>query len=280
MQILHFVPRVPLRLLHSRLKHHHLILDILIFILLHPQRRFDPQPDLHIILRDDTNRMARLPRTRRTSHTMDVRLAIRGEVVVKHDIDGRNIKTTRRNIGSDEDLTRSSTELVEGSQTRGLRQLAVQRDSAEAEGTQEDGEALRLVHSAGEDDGGLAGKVVEEIDEVSVLVGVGDEEIALEEGGDGLVLVGADLDAQRVAEGGALETLDFGGHGGREEVGAALTGEDFENFVEDGAEVEVEETVGFVHDEILKGAEREAFCVLQVVKETTGCRNDDMRLLA
>lgn len=51
-----------------------------------------------------------------------------------------------------------------------------------------------------------------------------------------------------MGEGGALEGFDFGGHGCGEEVGATVFGQDFEDLVEDGAEVEVEEAVGFVHD--------------------------------
>ena len=79
---------------------------------------------------------------------------------------------------------------------------------------------------------------------------------------------------------GALQGLDLGRHGGGEEVGFTLAGEDFEDFVKDWTEVEVEQTISFVHDEVFEGAEREALGVFQVVKETTWCRDDDVRLLS
>lgn len=65
----------------------------------------------------------------------------------------------------------------------------MERDSAESQGSEEDCDPLGLVYGSGEDDGGLAGEFGEEVDEVGVFVFVGDEEVGLEEGGDGLVFV-------------------------------------------------------------------------------------------
>lgn len=56
--------------------------------------------------------------------------------------------------------------------------------------------------------------------------------------------------------------------------------ENFEDFVEDGAEVEVEEAVSFVHDKVFEVAEGEAFGIFEVVEETARCSDDDMGLLA
>ena len=95
----------------------------------------------------------------------------------------------------------------------------MQGDGGEAERAGEDGEALGLVHGAAEDYGLGARVLVQEVDEVEIFVLLGEEEIVLEEGGDGLVL-GGDGDANGVSEGGALEGFDFGGHGCGEEVGA------------------------------------------------------------
>ena len=72
---------------------------------------------------------------------------------------------------------------------------------------------------------------------VDVFIFVGDEAVALEEGGDGLVFVCTDGDAERVGKGSSLETLDFRGHCGREKIGTAFSWEDFENLGNDGAEV-------------------------------------------
>ena len=105
-----------------------------------------------------------------------------------------------------------------------------------------------FVYGAGKDDGRLAGELVEKIDEVEVLVFVGEEEIGLEEGGDCLVFVCRYGNAEGVGEGGALKGFHFGGHGCGEEVSASFFREDFEDFVEDGTEVQIQETVCFVHD--------------------------------
>ena len=52
-----------------------------------------------------------------------------------------------------------------------------------------------------------------------------------------MVFVCADGDAERVGKGGSLETLDLGGHCGREEISATLSREDFEDLGYDGTEV-------------------------------------------
>ena len=66
---------------------------------------------------------------------------------------------------------------------------------------------------------------------------MGDEAVALEEGGDGLVFVRADGDAERVGKRRSLETLDFRRHRSGKEIGAAFAREDFEDLGDDGAEV-------------------------------------------
>ena len=124
----------------------------------------------------------------------------------------------------------------------------MQRDSAETECAKQDRESLRLVHGAGEYYGGLTGELGEQVYEVKVFIFIREEEVVLQQGVDGLVLVCGDTDADGVLEGGALQGFDFRGHCCAEEVGvAAFSGEDFEDFVEDGAEVEVEESICFVH---------------------------------
>ncbi|KAJ4307616.1 hypothetical protein N0V94_009674 [Neodidymelliopsis sp. IMI 364377] len=110
-----------------------------------------------------------------------------------------------------------------------------------------------------------------------VLVLVGEEEVALQQSGDDLVAGAGDGDADGVLQGGTLEGFDLGGHGGGEEVGvAAVTGQDLEDLVEDGAEVEVEQTIGFVEDHVLEVAQREALCVFEMVEQSTGGCNDNV----
>lgn len=281
MQILHLPHRIPLRIPYALAENHDLLLDALILRQLLPQRRLDAHPHLDVILGDERNRMPGLPGPRRPAHAVDVRLTIRRQIEIKHDIDGRDIQTAGSHISRDEDLPAAGAKLAEGAEAGGLGELAVEGDGGEAEGAEEDGEALRLVDGAGEDDGGVAGVLVEEVDEVEVLVLVGEEGVGLEEGGDGVVFPRGDGDAQRVGERGALQRLDLGRHGGGEEVGAPLAArEHFEDLVEDGAEVEVEQAVGFVHDEVFEVAQREAFGVFEVVEEAAGGGDDDVRFLA
>ena len=112
----------------------------------------------------------------------------------------------------------------------------MKRDSAVPEGAEQYGYPLGFVDSAGEDDDGLGGELVDEPGDVDVFVFVGDEAVALEQGGDGLVFC-TDGNTQRIGQGRSLEAFDFRGHCRREEIGAALSGENFEDLGDDGAEV-------------------------------------------
>lgn len=120
---------------------------------------------------------------------------------------------------------------------------------------------------------------VEEVDEVDVFEFVGDEDVALEEILDGLVGGIGDGDLHGGLEGGTCEVVEFGGHGGGEKHGAALAGQDLEDLVEDRAKVEVEETVGFVHDEVLEGLEGETAGIFEMVEQTARGGDDDMGFL-
>lgn len=52
-----------------------------------------------------------------------------------------------------------------------------------------------------------------------------------------MVFVCTDGDTERVGKGSSLEALNVRGHCGREEIGAALAWEDFEDLGNDGAKV-------------------------------------------
>ena len=56
------------------------------------------------------------------------------------------------------------------------------------------------------------------------------------------------LDANRIGQTGTLQLLHLRGHCRREEVGRTLSRNDFEDFVDDRAEVHIQQSVGFVHD--------------------------------
>ena len=205
MQILHGADGHPLRLADPLAQHHDLLLDGRILGQALPQGRFDALEDFHVVLGDAGDGVAGLPRARGAAHAVDVRVAVGGEVEVHDGVDGGDVEAAGGDVGGDEDGAGAGAEFAERAEAGGLRELAVEGDGAEAEGAQEDGEALGFVDGAGEDDGGLAGVVVEEGDEVEVFVFVREEEVGLEEGGHGLVFVCGDGDAEGVGEGSALE---------------------------------------------------------------------------
>lgn len=91
------------------------------------------------------------------------------------------------------------------------------------------------------------------MDEVKVLVLMREEEVALQQCGDDLMRRTRYAHTHGALESGALQALDFGAHGCGVEVGASsFTWYHFEDLVDDGAEVEVEEAVGFVEDEVFE----------------------------
>ena len=61
--------------------------------------------------------MTRLARTSSTTDTMDVGLGVLGKIVVDNAVDVGDIETTSSNVGSDEDLAGTGTELVQGTET-------------------------------------------------------------------------------------------------------------------------------------------------------------------
>lgn len=113
----------------------------------------------------------------------------------------------------------------------------MKRDGAVPESAKQYSHPLGFVDGAGEDDHGFGSEFVDEPGHVDVFVFVGDEAVALEEGGDGLVFVCTDGDAEGVGKGSSLEALDFRGHCRREEIGTAFSWEDFEDLGNDGAKV-------------------------------------------
>ena len=90
----------------------------------------------------------------------------------------------------------------------------MERDGAHAEGAEQDGEPLGFEDGACEDDDCLAGELVAEVDQVCVLLHLREEEVVLDQGGNGLVLGRRHADLQWVAQTGPLQALDFARHGG------------------------------------------------------------------
>ena len=75
-----------------------------------------------------------------------------GEVEVEDYVHRGYVQTSSRDVRGDEDVSASCAELAQRAQSGRLRQLAMKRDSAVAEGAQQDGHSLSFVDGAGEDD--------------------------------------------------------------------------------------------------------------------------------
>lgn len=153
------------------------------------------------------------------------------------------------------------------------------RDCLEAEIAEHEGEPESVGASVDEYDGVIACELVQYIGEVSVFVFSGEEAELLNESFDGLVL-GADLYFDGVFETGSLELADLVGHGGREEVGAAVFVDDVENGVDFLLEVHVEQLVGLVEHQILYLLQVETLRVLKMVQHSSRSADHHMRLLA
>ena len=77
----------------------------------------------------------------------------------------------------------------------------------------------------------------------------------------------ADANADWVLQSCALKTLYFGRHGSREEICvSSFSGQYFQDFVQDGAEVEIEQAISFIEDHVFEVLEREALGILEVIK--------------
>ncbi|KAJ6445392.1 DNA-directed RNA polymerases I, II, and III subunit RPABC4 [Purpureocillium lavendulum] len=260
---LHLYPGVPLCFLDAALERHDLFLLCRIRIELLTHGCLYPLVQLQIILRDETQGDTGLAGTGGTTDTVNVRLGVGGQIVIEHHVHLGDIETTGGHVGGDQDVAGTGPELVEGAKASRLRELAVKRDGAEAQRPQQDSDTLRL-----------------EDDEICVLADLRDEDVVLQEGRDGLVLVGADADLDGVPQTGALQALDLGAHGSREQKGAALARDELEQLVDAGAKVHVQQAIGLVHDQVLERPQGEALCLFEVVDEAARGGNDDVRLLA
>lgn len=128
-----------------------------------------------------------------------------------------------------------------------------------------------------ENDDRFAGKLVREVDEVGIFVLEREEKVRLNERRDRLVLRrDFELDGPRKRS--PLEFRYLGRHRGAEQESSTFSRDDFEDLVDDGAEVHVEKSIRFVHDEKLEVPKAETFRVLEMVVQPSGSCDDDVRL--
>ena len=92
------------------------------------------------------------------------------------------------------------------------------------------------------------------MDEIEILVVVGNEHVVHQQCRHDLILVAADRHPSRVRERGALQGLELGRDRCREEVGPPLSRQHLEDLVDDGSEIQIKQTVGLVHDKVLQRA--------------------------
>lgn len=79
-----------------------------------------------------------------------------------------------------------------------------------------------------------------------------DKEVALEEGGDGLVFAAADADTEGISQTCSLQAFDFRAHSCGEEICSSFSWKNFEDFVENWSEIQIEKPVCFVHDKVFE----------------------------
>ncbi len=108
---------------------------------------------------------------------------------------------------------------------------------------------------------------------------VRDEEHLLLEILDRLVRRRADAHPYRVVQCCTSQIIQFRVHGRGEEHGLPFSGQDLQYLVQYRAEVQVQQSICFVHDQIFELVEREAFGILQVISQAAGSSNDDVWLL-
>ena len=121
--LLHLLLRNAMRLRHSLQQHqhhllvHHILLQPLTDQLLHLLQIHrvvpTPHPNHASSLCDEAVRIARPSRTRRSSHAVDVVLAVGREVVVDDHVHARHVQTTRRHVRGDQNVARALLELGE-----------------------------------------------------------------------------------------------------------------------------------------------------------------------
>ena len=107
--------------------------------------------------------------------------------VVDDNVHERDVESSRGNVRRHQDGPPTGLELVERSETRRLAELTMKGDGRETEHAEHDGQFLGVMDGRGEDDDGVCGEFVAEVDEVGVFLGEGAENVVLEEGGDGRV---------------------------------------------------------------------------------------------
>ena len=210
--------------------------------------------------------------------SMDVVLGVSWNIEVDHDINVRDVETTRGHIRRDQNIPLVCLEAVQRVQPLHLSKFTVDVDGFEVEESQSEGELESGVAGGGEDYDFLACELGQEVDQVRVLVLGGAEEVGLFESRHSLVLR-VHFDLNCVVKGSSLKFLHLGGHGGGEEERVSLLGDLRQDQVDLFLEVHRKQSVCLVEDKELQFAKIESLGVCEMISHATRSTHDNMRLL-
>lgn len=202
-----------------------------------------------IVSGDEVDRNTLTAETTTTTNTMDVVLAVGGEIVVDDERNLLDIDTTGEEIGGDQDTRRTGTELLHNQVTLSLVHVTVHGGDGEITGSELVGKPVDLSAGVAEDNGLGDGDGLVEIGEgvelpllllngnVKLLNTLEGKLVLLDENADGLAHeLGGDL-------------KDVLGHGGGEKDDLGALGE------------ELEDVVDLLSETALWKGEKLAFCI-------------------
>jgi hypothetical protein len=228
-----------------------------------------------IVSGDEVDSNTLTSETSTTTDTVDVVLAVGGQVVVNDKGDLLDIDTTGKEVSGDEDTGRSGTELLHDDITLGLVHVAVHGGDGEVTGSELVGEPVDLPTGVAEDDGlGDGDGLVQVGQGVELPVLLLDSNVELLDTFKGkFILLDEDTDGVAHELGGDLE--DVLGHGGGQEDDLSGLGQKLEDVVDLLGETARQHLVGLVENEHLHvvGLQDTA---LDHVLDTAGSTDNDL----
>merc|ERR1719239_1044606 len=162
-----------------------------------------------------------------------------------------DIEASGGNVCGKEYRARLSFELIQTGQPLILTHLTVERYRCETQAPEQEGEPEGGAAGAAEDHEGVARQLVENVHQVDLLELQRDEEIILQQLVDCLI-TSRDFNLDWVLERGSLQLGHFLGHGGGKEHCPPLCGDAPQDFVHLYLEVHVQNSVRFVHYQVLE----------------------------
>jgi hypothetical protein len=228
----------------------------------------------HIVGGDKVDGDTLATETTTTTDTVDVVLAVSGEIVVDDQRDLLDINTTGQKIGGDQDTRRAGTELLHDDITLGLVHVSVHGRDGEVTGSELVGEPVDLSARVAEDDGlGDGDGLVQVREGVELPLLLLDGNVELLDTFEGkLVLLDEDTDGVTHELGGDLE--DVLGHGGGQKDNLGRLGKELEDVVDLLGETARQHLIGLVEDKHLHRVGLEDTALDHVVDTAGGTDND------